>query len=100
MGARLLPRVLAYLLGLVILSTLAYIKIIYGATFSWNAIVDGLYFSVQTVTTVGYGDWKPLNMTLQDSQVFWMKVVCIPTMIGGASLFAIAIGAAVQWLGE
>jgi hypothetical protein len=67
----------------------------YDNQFSGQSVVDGLYFSVQTVTTVGYGNWQPL--TARDTQVFWVKAISIPTMLAGASLFAAAIAVAVEW---
>ena len=67
----------------------------YGNQISGQSVVEGLYFSVQTVTTVGYGNWQP--STANDAQVFWVKVISIPTMLAGASLFAAAIAVAVEW---
>jgi hypothetical protein len=47
---------------------------------------DGLYFSVLTVTTVGYGDIVPENAT--------MKVACVIYIMVGLSLVATSLGIA------
>lgn len=92
---KLLIPLLVWLLVVLVSSTIGYIRIMYGNQISGQSVVDGLYFSVQTVTTVGYGNWQPSTST--DTQVFWVKVISIPTMLAGASLFAAAIAVAVEW---
>ncbi len=72
----------------------------YGGQLSWLSLVDGLYFSVQTVTTVGYGNWQPSSVSIDDGRVFWVKVLSIPAMLSGASLFAAAVAVAVEWFRE
>ena len=45
-------------------------------------LLDAIYFSVETVTTIGYGDFNFAT------QVTWLRIVSIAMMIGGAVLLA------------
>jgi Trk K+ transport system NAD-binding subunit len=45
-------------------------------------LLDAVYFSVETVTTIGYGDFNFAT------QVTWLRIVSIFMMIGGAVLLA------------
>lgn len=49
---------------------------------SHMTVLDGVYFSVETVTTIGYGDFNFAG------QAAWLRVVSIATMIAGALLLA------------
>lgn len=60
------------------------------------------YYAVQTVTTVGYGDWKPENNQVQitPEQVLRMKLDSVFFMLAGATAFALLIGIVTSWLLE
>jgi Trk K+ transport system NAD-binding subunit len=45
-------------------------------------VLDGVYFSVETVTTIGYGDFN------FSGQTTWLRAVAIAMMIAGALLLA------------
>ena len=75
------------------------------------ALIDALNYSVQTITTVGYGNWvssdPPCNVLMEFSipltgvkvsGVLLMKLVSIPFMLVGAGVFAVTIGLVVEWI--
>ena len=63
-----------------------------------DSYVDAPYFSVQTVTTVGYGNWWPPDVKESDPRLFWVKIISIPRMVAGAALFVAAVAIGVNWL--
>ncbi len=73
-----------------------YVQIMYRGTHSPDSVVDGLNFSVQTLTTVGYGNWKPAGVADDDARVFWVKAISIPTMVVGAFLFSLTVAVIVE----
>ena len=85
--------VLTFVIVLVVLSSSAYIMIMFDGRYMPESVVEALNFSVQTVTTVGYGNWKPAAVEEWDAKVFWAKVISIPTMIAGALAFGLLINA-------
>ncbi len=73
------------------------------------ALIDALNYSVQTVTTVGYGNWvssdPPCDVPMEFyiplgdvkvSGVLLMKLVSLPFMLVGAGVFAVTIGLVVE----
>lgn len=85
--------VLTFIIFLVVLSSSAYIMIRFGGRYTPESVVEALNFSVQTVTTVGYGNWKPAAVEEWDARVFWVKVISIPTMLAGALAFGLLVSA-------
>jgi hypothetical protein len=78
-----------------------------------TAAIEALNYSVQTITTVGYGNWLsegppchgkvdvwiPLGATWASVPgVLLMKLVSVPFMLVGAGIFAVTIGLAVEWI--
>ena len=73
----------------VVLSSEAYVLVRYGElTWDKNAIIEALNFSIQTVTTVGYGNWEA---GLSGKALLDLKLDSLPTMLVGAALFALVI---------
>jgi hypothetical protein len=91
----------ATLLLVLSLSSAAYIEVMFDRELSLESFMEALYFSVQTVTTVGYGNWEPvwvrdMSRTAFLTRVFRVKVISIPTMLIGAALFAAAVALATE----
>jgi Trk K+ transport system NAD-binding subunit len=55
-------------------------------------LLDSLYFSVETVSTVGYGDFSFLD------QSWWLRVWAILLMLSGISIFAILMAYVADFL--
>jgi Trk K+ transport system NAD-binding subunit len=56
------------------------------------SLLDSLYFSVETVSTVGYGDFSFLE------QSWWLRVWAIILMLSGISIFAILMAYVADFL--
>jgi len=55
-----------------------------------------LNYSLQTITTVGYGNWVPADWNLGDVEIqhciLYVKALSVPVMLVGGGLFAVLIG--------
>ena len=69
----------------------AYLVVIFQGIVTPGTFIEALYFSVRTITTIGYG-WEPAGVPVARPQLVMMKLLSIPLMITGASLFALTIG--------
>jgi len=97
------PMLGAVIFGVVALGVLgaaALIRAFYANALSDVSIVEGLNYSVQTVTTVGYGNWVPENPHPAPLQMLYMKTFSVYLMLAGASMYTLAIGMLVNWLGS
>ena len=102
------PRVFPWMLVLLIIAVAAltldgadtFIYEMYSGNRSAETIVEGFNFSVQTVTTVGYGNW-PLRskaLTATNDQFVELRAYSIFLMAMGASLFTVTMGMTTTWL--
>ena len=91
---------LANLLTFVVIVAGAYLRIMSEGSVSWASVVDAFYFSIQTVTTVGYGNWIPVGVSEGDPRIFWVKVLSLPAMLIGAVLFTVAISRLISFASE
>jgi hypothetical protein len=80
------------LLFVLIVSTDAYVTRMADGQYTPDSLTEALYFSVQTVTTVGYGNWQA-GLKDKDPRVMATKVIAIPAMLGGAFTFTLIISA-------
>ncbi|MGH7411546.1 MAG: ion channel [Candidatus Methylomirabilis sp.] len=85
--------VLTFVTFLAVLSSSAYVTIMFDGRYTPESVVEALNFSVQTVTTVGYGNWKPAAVEEHDARVYWVKVISMPTMLAGAVAFGLLVSA-------
>ena len=76
----------------VLLFGMAYIDIMFNGDISAESLTEAAYYAAQTVTTVGYGNWVPKGVDAQDPRILEMKLVSVPFMLLGATLFAVIIG--------
>jgi hypothetical protein len=100
-------------LGTIIIASLLYIRIVFDSQHSLESWIEALSFSVQTVTTVGYGNWGVSNasskceVSLQlallwpiqeagDCRLVNVKMLSIALMLWGALLFAVTVAVMVE----
>jgi hypothetical protein len=93
-----LGPLLVALVVVVIGGARAYIHVFYQNDFSSDSLIDGLNYAIQTVTTVGYGNWPFHASQYSDAQLREMNLYSLGTMIAGASLFTMIIGMITTWL--
>lgn len=84
--------VIATLVAVIILGTLIYINVMFSGKINQSSVIEGLNYSVQTVTTVGYGNWVPPGITEDDNRILTLKLVSVPFMLIGATTFSVLIG--------
>jgi hypothetical protein len=82
----------------VIGGTACYIRFFYANAFTEESIIEGLNYSVQTVTTVGYGNWPLANVRPTEFQFRTLRICTIALMAFGAALFTMVIGMVTTWL--
>jgi Trk K+ transport system NAD-binding subunit len=80
------------LVGLVLLVTLSTGLLWTSYRRPGMSLLDSLYFSVETVSTVGYGDFSFLE------QSWWLRVWAIILMLSGISIFAILMAYVADFL--
>ena len=102
------PHVFPWMLVLLIISVAAltadgadtFIYEMYSGNRSAETIAEGFNFSVQTVTTVGYGNWplRDHSLTATNDQYMELRTYSIFLMAMGASLFTVTMGMTTTWL--
>jgi Ion channel len=75
-----------------------YIRELYGGYLMQSTMIEGLNFSVQTLTTVGYGNWPLTALAPNDIRLLVLREYSVGLMIFGASLFTIVFGMTTTWL--
>jgi len=111
---RLLAVVLVWLVFVALTSAWGFLLIMYGSP-PWprQALVHAGYYAVQTVTTVGYGNWVPddfiasreqfpntvdgltqfqLYQRELNAKIYAVKAMSIATALAGAVLFTFSVG--------
>ena len=76
----------------VLLFGMAYIDIMFKGDITAESLTEAANYAAQTVTTVGYGNWVPKGVDAQDPRILEMKLISVPFMLLGATLFAVIIG--------
>jgi hypothetical protein len=56
------------------------------------SLTEAFNYSVQTITTIGYGNWVPAHVDPRDPRILTMKRLSIPFMLIAGSLFAVLVG--------
>ncbi len=80
-------------------------SLVFGAAYHWvmfgpiptrDSLIETLNYSLQTITTVGYGNWVPAGWDVKQTDlqncILYVKAISVPFMIVGGALFAILIG--------
>jgi hypothetical protein len=94
------PVVSAILISPVVfafLSTAAYHWLMFGPNVSWKSLIEASNCALQTITTVGYGNWvpaswDPVNDDELQTRILYVKAVSVLFMLVGGSLFAVVVG--------
>jgi hypothetical protein len=106
MSRRILPAAfsLAGMFGLGYYEATTYIGVMYDGQRSSVSWVEGANYAVQTITTVGYGNWEsPFGLPTSATQdlplrVFKLRYYSAYFMFFGATLYAVFTGAIVALL--
>ena len=78
------------------LFTAAYHWLMFGPSVSAESLIEALNYSLQTITTVGYGNWVPASWDTSkqelQTRILYVKAISVPFMLVGGSVFAVLIG--------
>jgi Trk K+ transport system NAD-binding subunit len=86
------PGLYRALAGLVALVTVSTVLLWVAYRRPGMSLLDSLYFSVETVSTVGYGDFSFLGQT------WWLRIWSMMLMLSGISIFAILMAYVADFL--
>lgn len=93
------PLVVAIVVSLSVFSflfTAAYHWLMFGPNVTAESLIEALNYSLQTITTVGYGNWVPAAWDTSkeelQTRILYVKAISVPFMLVGGSLFAVLIG--------
>lgn len=90
---RLLAALIVLVATIVLVSSLAFIAVMFNGEPTRGAWVEALNFSIQTVTTVGYGNWDQPRVFSErvpqdwELRIFATKTMSLPVMLFGALIF-------------
>lgn len=78
-----------FLLVIILLSCRTYIRVMYDNQLTYDSAVESANFAVQTVTTVGYGNWEtpihPLDFADRSERLLQMRFWSVVYMLFGAT---------------
>ena len=89
------------LAAVLIVSTYSYVHVMYDDVFTRESLVEASSFAVQTVTTVGYGNWEHpargdrLN---QGQRILTLRAMSVGFMLLGATFYVLVTGVVVASL--
>lgn len=68
----------------------------FGSQPTRDSLIETLNYAIQTITTVGYGNWVPTGWDINNieiqNQILYVKAISVPFMLVGGALFAVLIG--------
>jgi hypothetical protein len=92
----LVGAILSCLLAFTVIFTSAYHWLMFGSSLTAGSMTEALNYSVQTITTVGYGNWVPSGWDTDKEElqkrILHVKALSVPFMLVGGALFAVLIG--------
>lgn len=92
----LLAAVLTTTVAVSLVCAAAYHLVMFGSGLTPESLTETLNYALQTITTVGYGNWVPAGWTIQDTEIqrriLYVKAISVPFMLVGGTLFAILVG--------
>lgn len=92
----LLGAILVTLLAVSLICAAAYHLVMFGSGPTAESLTETLNFSLQTITTVGYGNWIPVGWDVKGAaiqqRILYAKAISLPFMLVGGTLFALLVG--------
>ena len=68
----------------------------FGPSITAESLIEAFNYSLQTITTVGYGNWVPASWDTSNEElqtrILYVKAISVPFMLVGGSLFAVLVG--------
>jgi hypothetical protein len=92
-----LGPLIGWLFTAIVIGASCYIAYFCGNNWSGTTIIEGFNYSVQTVTTVGYGNWAPSEIAFTDPRLVTMKEFSIVLMLFGTGFWSVFIGVVTTW---
>lgn len=96
MNGYLVGAIVSCLIVFTVISTFAYHWLMFGSSLTAESTTEALNYSVQTITTVGYGNWVPSSWDMDNGElrkrILYVKALSVPFMLVGGALFAVLIG--------
>jgi Ion channel len=89
--------VIARLASAIVIGAAVHISYFANGQVSIQTIIESLNYSVQTATTVGYGDWIPAGTHAGDPKLVAVRAFSIFLMLGGATFFTVTVGVLTTW---
>ncbi len=83
---------MAVLAGTFAASSATFVYVLYGGTLTKESAVEASNYAMQTVTTVGYGNWETPALkttTFDPTAVLWMRLWSVLYMFLGGTAFAV-----------
>lgn len=95
-SAYLLGATLVTLLAVSLICAAAYHLVMFGSGLTRESLTETLNYALQTITTVGYGNWVPAGWNVEDmaiqKRILYVKAISLPFMLVGGTLFAVLVG--------
>lgn len=91
-----------FLVGISLYGAVRYIQVMFNSQLGLEAVVEGFHYSVQSITTIGYGYWEPSKGTAwklrttdlqRELQILELKRVSLGIGFLGAFAFGALIAA-------
>lgn len=95
---RIFEGLISALAALTIINWALYILIMFEGKIDARSVIEAANYSVQTVTTVGYGNWVPPGIPENDPRILMVKLLSLPFMLSGPLLFGTTIGIVANFL--
>ncbi len=96
MNSPLVVAIVVSLSAFALLFTAAYHWLMFGPHITVESLIESFNYSLQTITTVGYGNWIPASWDVGKEElrtrILYVKAISVPFMLVGGSLFAVLIG--------
>ena len=96
MTIRLILAIVSSLVVFTFIFTAAYHWLMFGPNITRDSVIEALNYSLQTITTAGYGNWVPAGWDTSkeelQTRIVHVKAISVPFMLVGGSLFAVLIG--------
>ncbi len=101
---RIIYPIFISLFALTLICTAGYHWLMFGLEIRSEHLIEDFNYSVQTITTIGYGNWVPTDWNLTDAEkrmrILNVKALSILFMLVGGSLFVVLLGIVSTFLSQ